>query len=345
MRNFLAGALLSLMGVCVLTLLLSGSVGADDNETSAGLVDFDFDPSISWGTECSFPDLKMSPEAKILMLMSDYTSPGAGIVINPGRQNEASLANVALDWPDEPVIIILNAQHPTVWQLGFTRESRIEGLLVVGQYRQIVVGLPPEIPMLNTSSYHNSPCGYCFPGTFERKDWNLGNISKKLFGREPDQFYKAFKGYGRISNDSATGGPLYTYEKFQPAKYMFRGTVPVGGTGLKEALDKDLIRPATNLDRRQWLELRARNAGVDADAVKLLTFSRSSNDPMCGAEYVVLSGDFTFPPGCSPIYYLPPGVPFPRGRPQNSTVLFLEDGRCLGSVCGRKLVDKNAYVP
>jgi hypothetical protein len=343
-------SLLGLLFILAISLSLSLPPTTRPAE-AADLVVFDFDPSISWGRECTFPGLEMSPDARILMVMMERgDNPGSGIQIEyefgVDHQYEANLANIAVDWPDHPVILILNTQMPAVWQVAFTINTRIEGVLVSGQDRQIVVGLPPEVPLLNSSGENKGICGYCYPLAFGRSDWRMGQISQKLFGREPDQFFKTKAGYALLSRSANPPGQLFTQEQFDPARYRYPGSVPARGAGLRQALGQGLIRPATDADRRKWLEARARNAGVDPDLARTAPFWFSSKDPLCSADYVILSENFIFPPGFthvsnSPVFYLPQGMTLPQGNPDDSLVLFLEDGRCLGPNCAGRLMGKD----
>jgi hypothetical protein len=347
-------SLLGLLFILAISLALSLSPTARPAEAADPVV-FDFDPSISWGRECTFPGLEMSPDARILMVMMEGgDNPGSGIQIDyefgVGHQYEADLANIAVDWPGQPVILILNAQMPAIWQVAFTLNTRIEGVLVSGQGRQIVVGLPPEAPLLNSSDDNKGVCGYCFPLAFGRSDWRMGQISQKLFGREPDQFFKTKAGYALVSRTADPPGQLFAQEQFDPARYRYPGSVPARGAGLRQALDQGLIRPATDADRRKWMEARARNAGVNPDLVRTHTFQFSGKDPLCNADYVILSEKFIFPAGfthvsISPVFYLPQGMALPQGNPDDSLVLFLEDGRCLGPNCAGRLMVKTAPSP
>lgn len=343
-----------LLAIVGLLSLRPETLRAEETAARQQLAPFDFDPSIAWGTKCVFPGLTMSPEARILAVWSNYShkSPGAGIQISYdfgiGNQEEARLIKVAVDWPGEPVILILNGYAPGIWQLSFTLDSRLEAVFVTGQDRQIVVGLPPDVPLLNSSQYNGGVCGYSY--YHSPNDWpgpDLISQARQIFGRAPDFSFIAKDGYALLSRtDQFSGGPFYTAEKFEPERYRYPGTPPAKGAGLRKALDEGLIRPATEADRRQWQQVRTRNSGVDANSVQPISFQFHSPEALCNAEYAIVSEKFIFPAGfthdayCSPVFYLPPGIALPHGNPDNSYVLFLEDGRCLGPNCAGRLRGK-----
>jgi hypothetical protein len=86
---------------------------------------------------------------------------------------------VAVNNGGQPVVLILGAYEPTVWNIGWTTGTRILAVLVSGYHRQALAGLDPKVPTINSSYDNRGPCGYFYLGGSDGIE-KLNPISRKL---------------------------------------------------------------------------------------------------------------------------------------------------------------------
>ena len=65
-----------------------------------------------------------------------------------GSPYPARLMKVKANSPTEPVFLLLKANGPTIWHFSWTKGTKIAGVFISSQQRQIVSGLPEEVPVL-----------------------------------------------------------------------------------------------------------------------------------------------------------------------------------------------------
>jgi hypothetical protein len=49
---------------------------------------------------------------------------------------------------------------PSIWNIGWTRGTRILAVLVSGYHRQVVAGLEPQVPTLQSTFSNKGECGF-----------------------------------------------------------------------------------------------------------------------------------------------------------------------------------------
>lgn len=109
---------------------------------------------------CGFADLALPADA-VVYAAGAYAGRKAGFQIDQSG-HEATRIDVAVNSPGRPVALMLGAYEPTVWHIGWSPGTRILAVLVSGYHRQAVAGLPPAVPLLNSSYDNRGPCGYFY---------------------------------------------------------------------------------------------------------------------------------------------------------------------------------------
>jgi hypothetical protein len=111
---------------------------------------------------CLLPGFSMPRNAR-LYAAGAYAGARTGFQIEQSG-HEATTIKVAVNEPSAPVVLMLGAYEPTIWNVGWTRGTRIAGVLVTGYHRQQVTGLPPNVPMLVSTYDNRGPCVYGYVG-------------------------------------------------------------------------------------------------------------------------------------------------------------------------------------
>jgi len=249
---------------------------------------------------------------------------------------------------DAPVALLLGAYEPAIWNIRWSRGTRIVAVFATGYHRQAVAGLPADTPVITTSYDGGRPCGARYMSGESGLEW-INPAARTLFGRAATRVYTRAPG-GRIDIvESARPAGAYASSPDRPPESFRDRTAPLAGeAGLKDAVTRGLIRPMTPRDidavRAHYRTLAARRdggavdippvAGTTLDAPPPVRIPRLS--PFRG--YVVLK-PFVFPAGLygahSAHFIVPQGVPAPTGKPGHSLVVDLNrDPPCVGPMCG-----------
>jgi len=258
-------------------------------------------------TKCMFSNVKFPEEMLV------YAVGGAkGRELNFQIDQSGSIArqfDVSVNSPSRPVALILRAFEPTIWNIGWTEGTKIVAVFVSGYHRQAVAGLDSAVPVLNSSRDNSGGCGFYY-GT---QDNEINRISLQLFGQLAyPRFPEDKNGTIVIGEPLNSGTRLITSTAVTPSSFYDKSAPLAGRAGLDEAVAKGLLRPATRADVDAWV------AAVAANPDKGIP-NWSKPDTWHDA-YVVLK-EFTFPPRLSaPTFFIPKGVPLPKGNPGGSRV-------------------------
>jgi len=311
---------------------LAKKTSARTEPSPTNYVEMEFkDPSQPGKTSavCAFPGLKLPPETKVYAAGA-YFGEKFGIQIDQSG-HEATLMRVAVN-SESPVALILGAYEPTIWKIGWTEGTEIIAVLLSGYHAQKINGLPDGVPVLNSSYDNKGSCGSLYISSKDlSKIRQINDLSQKLFQRSPEKIVDAQKGYALIGQPLAEGQKVYTAKNLDKSEFQSAGTPLAGEPGLREAMRKGWLKPASSQEYNEWQRIRAKNSGVPAH---LIPESFSSSGPVMHNAYVVLDSEFVIPNGLygahSATFFLPPGMPMPRGNMGHCTVILLEDGRSTG---------------
>jgi hypothetical protein len=293
---------------------------------------------------CGFPGMKVPADAMI------YAAGGSaneakrlGFQIDQSG-NDAKQVDVLVNEPRRPVVLLLSAHEPIVWNISWSPSSKILAVAAVGGNRQAVAGLPKSVPLLVSSQRDSAPpceglsVAPPWASEIEKVDnqKSLDRVAKKLYGRSVDQVRYIDKTRVIIGEPPATGLAMQTSPDTPPKSFYDPGAPLVAKAALKDAVKKGILREATTRDMEQWNQEYAKanpRRMVYADDEKP---SRPSRPGKLFETYAVLK-PCTFPPGLyggdSATFIVLKGVPYPEGNPGHSTVYDINTANCHGSFC------------
>lgn len=295
---------------------------------------FTFDRSVAQDptpAACAFPGLALPARAKVFAAGAYGGSRQAWQIDDSGH--EATRMDVVANQPRAPVVLMLGSYEPTVWNVGWTPGTRILAVLVSGYHRQVVTGLPASVPVLVSSHDNKGPCGYFYvSGERARR---LNPIARQVFGRAVDMLYVAHGGKVVIGDPLPPDVALVTDRKARaPESFRRPDSQLAGPAGLEQAVRDGYLRPATPADVDAWfIALQASPRHEDVPPI-----AGGAPRPHISMirGYVVLK-DYTLPPGLyganSATFFVPRGVPRPRGPLGHSTLYDFNTLACTGVAC------------
>ncbi|MBM9616882.1 hypothetical protein JWJ90_21705 [Desulfobulbus rhabdoformis] len=321
--------------IFVLLLLLNGQVLAEE------LKEFDFDvPSAAMQDrgvkpECKFEGVTI-PEDAIIYAAGGYSGRKLDFQIDQSGHT-ATQFDIAINSKTRPVILILGAYEPTIWNLGWSSGTKILAVFASGYHRQVIAGLGSETPTLISSYDNKGPCGYFYVG--KEKNVQLNPQSRQLFGKPVNLVYQGDKSGKIVVGDPLTNTEkLTTSKKNTPESYRDQSAPLAGKAGLDDAEAKGIIRRATVADANQWVEeVFANSPKQDVPPIAGQGIPKPRRPHLHNA-YVVLK-EFTYPAGLyggnSASFFVTKGVPIPKGNPGHSTIYDFNSLLCNGVGCGR----------
>ncbi|MDD2914991.1 MAG: hypothetical protein PHP70_06695 [Gallionella sp.] len=283
---------------------------------------------------CGFPGVKLPAEFSVFAAGA-YSGRKLSFQIDQSG-HEGTQIDVAVNSPNKPVVLMLGAYEPTIWNIGWTRKTRILAVLVGGYNRQAVAGLAKSTPLLVSSFDNKGPCGFFYITPDDLAP--LNPLSKRVFGHPVDMVFPATNGKVVVGEPMHPGAALFTSHETLPESFLDK-TAPIAGpTGLEDAVSKGLLRKATAADAEAWSDAVIQNSPQrDIPPVAGQGIPKPSKPPIHNNTYVVLKA-FTFPAGLyggnSAFFLIPKGVPKPEGNPGHSHIYDFNTLKCQGLMCG-----------
>ncbi len=290
---------------------------------------------------CQFKDVSF-PENMAVYGAAGYSGKETDFQIDQSGDN-ATTMNIVVNEPNKPVALILGAYEPAIWNLSYTPETKISAVLLSGYNRQIISGLPDNVPVLisyytagNNEANPDAPCGEIFLNSEDIENFNP--VARHVFGKPVDKLYPASEEGDVVVGDSQYDPStlIITDINFKDT-YMDKNQPLAGLAGLEDALKKGKIRKATEKDLDTWNNAIKNDptknkdippiAGVDGENVEYHKNTIGDSSSL----YVVLE-DFTYPAGLygsySVSFLIPKGVKKPDGNPGHSNVYNMNDMSC-----------------
>lgn len=285
--------------------------------------------------ECAFPELSI-PENAVVYAAGAYSGREAGFQID-GSGHGATQFDIAVNSKQRPVILMLGAYEPTIWNIGWSEGTRIVAVLASGYHRQVVAGLAKSVPILVSSHDNKGPCGYFYVG----KDDNaaLNPKARTLFGRAVELVYPGDKKGRIVVGDPLTGSEkLITSAATPPESFRDVNAPLAGEAGLEEAVAKGILRRSTQEDHNRWVEQMAIKE-TDRDIPPIAGQGRPKpRAPRVFNAFVILK-PFTFPSGLygghSATFFIEKGGPLPLGDKGHCTIYDFNTMTCNGPMCER----------
>lgn len=284
------------------------------------------------GAPCSFaPDLL--PKDTIVLAAGGYSGQRLDYSIDE-TGNPASLFKVAVH-ADRPVALLLGAYEPSIWNIGWSKGTKIVAVFASGHHPQAVAGLPKGTPIITSTA---ATCGAHYVST-DSLDW-VNTKAREVFGQPAERVYHAKQGVIDIV-ESRRAPSGYATSRDTPAKSFINQNVPLAGkAGLQAAVRNGQLRPLTKDDlaliREHYRKLAA--AEPPRDIPPSAGAAPAPRLPIVGVGGYVVLKEFVFPGGLyggySTSFLVPEGVPSPSGNPGHSIVVDLnKTPPCQGVRC------------
>jgi hypothetical protein len=255
---------------------------------------------------CAFSNVTAPTDLRIYAA-GGYSGRRLGYAIDESG-HEATRFDIIVNSPSQSVVLLLGAYEPTVWNISWSKGTRIVAVMISGYHHQAITGLEESVPVLKSSYDDPGPCGYFYVS--DTQSASINPIARKLFQQPVDQIFPGYSD-GRIlvGESLSVGFELLT----SPSS---------GQAGIDSAVAKGLLRPATS---------------ADADAWVLLGTARTPR-PSLNKAYVVLA-PFTYPSGLlgadAMTFFILRNGPRPSGNPGQSAVYDFNSLTCSGPRCAR----------
>jgi len=275
-------------------------------------------PEIKKKPVCGFSDFEF-PDEFMIFAAGAYSGRKLGVQIDQSG-HEGTQIDVTVNYEERPVVLLLGAYEPTIWNISWTAGTRIAAVVAGGFHRQAIAGLAPGTPTLTEGYDNHGACGYFYvtPNTTGQ----LNSLSNQLFHRPVDGVYFADKGQVLIGKPVLHKTQMEQSSLITPEMYYVKDAPPAGRAGLEEALSRGQLRRATVADAQEWADRSAKYA-FEKDGVPMPTQRRPKNIIMRDNAYVVLK-PFTYPSGLygdnAATFFIPDGVPAPKGNPGHSAI-------------------------
>ncbi len=285
---------------------------------------------------CGFTELRL-PQNAVLYAAGEYTGRPLDVQIDQSG-HQATQFDVIVNSPDKPVALLLGAYEPSIWNIGWTQGTRILAVVASGYHRQAVAGLPKSTPILISTYDNRGVCGYTYFSNRTLQDANP--FATKVFGKAVDMVFFASAGKIVIGNPELKGAPMFTSRDNPPESFIDKSKPLAGPAGIRDAVAKGLLRPATQEDANAWASRKAQSLPKDS----LPPVAGGSNrqvlrGPMGDNVYVIVK-PFRLPAGLyggnSATFYLADGVSYPEGELGHSTLYDFNTMTCRGVICNAR---------
>ena len=236
-------------------------------------------------------------------------------------------------------MLLLGAYEPSIWNIGWTKGSKILAVVASGYHRQAVAGLPKDTPILiSTVNDNKGPCGYTYVS--ERTLAEVNPLSQKIFGKPVDMVYFASAGKIVVGKPITKEEPLFTSQDVTPDSLVDKKKPLAGPAGIQDAVAKGFLRPATREDAEAWANRKSKLIPKDALPPVSGGDSRRTLLGPHGYNVFVILRQFNLPSGLyggnSATFYLPDGVPYPEGDLGHSTLYDFNTMTCRGPICNAR---------
>ena len=245
--------------------------------------------------------------------------------------HEGTQIDVAVNSPGKPIVLMLGAYEPTIWNIGWSPETKILAVLVSGYHRQAVAGLEKHVPQLNSSYDNKGTCGYFYVASNELS--KLNPTARRVFGQPVDMVFLAENGRVVVGEPLQAETRLFTSTVTTPESFHDKNAPIAGPAGLKYAVRKGLLREATPEDAEAWAEAVRQNS-PQRDVPPVAGMGTPKPRPLSLHNAYVVLKPFTYPAGLYggnlATFIIPKGILKPGGNPGHSLILDFNTLRCQG---------------
>jgi hypothetical protein len=275
---------------------------------------------------CAFPEVSIPSNLKVYGAGNYAGRPFDRQIDSSGSQSTEF--DIVVNSPNQPVALILGAYDPAVWNISWTEGTRIIAVAVTGYDRQIVIGVNPDTPLLIS---RGMPCESSY--SWGRTDW-FNRLSEKLFHKSVDAISLSTNGSSVLGSPLVAGAHLVTSKAISIDDFIDKDLPLAGSAALAQALLEGSIRKSNGDERKEW-----RKRWTEAHPETSSQRGNFTSHPLISdsSTYVVLK-PYQIPKGLTaagmPVFYLPAGVPFPKGNVEGALLYDFGALKCHGDLCG-----------
>ena len=243
--------------------------------------------------------------------------------------HNASLMNLKVNYSKNPIVLMLWAYEPSIWNIIRSENTEIVWVILSGYHKQIIMGLPKDIPILN-----NIECDNLNFYISKKTLGSLNIISKKILNKKVDKVYLAKNWKIEI------GTPYYDninwIEDINTKPEDFAKKELSWIPWLEQAVEKGILRKATLDDAYAWVDAISENYNKDLPSVEWEIIKPSR--PLLLNAYVILK-PFTFPWWLywwnSATFFIPKWIEKPKWNWWHSNIYNFNTLECIGTLCNR----------
>ena len=155
--------------------------------------------------DCKFSGLDLPADFAVLA-GGEYSGRPLAVQIDQSG-HQATQMDVTVNYTAKPVVLILGAYEPTIWNLGWTQGTRILAVVATGYHRQAIAGIEATVPRIISSYDNRGPCGYLY---VQENNEALNPLARRVFGKPVDLVYPAPGGSVVIGERVLNPGELVT---------------------------------------------------------------------------------------------------------------------------------------
>jgi hypothetical protein len=242
--------------------------------------------------------------------------------------HEVREAEVVVNVPDAPVVLVLMAYDPVVWKVRRTQASRIAAVVIGSYHTQALLGIPKATPVLYAGYEEKTRCEYFYAykasDELDRADARI----RELVGRGIDHLVTKRTGDSFVvgKTEGLAGATLVSSTEVALDDFVDKNAFPTGQKGIDLLVKQGKLRPATREDIERW---------IDKASEKYSRFGRdlrARHRMRVGDTYVVL-GPVDLPEGLfgahSRSFIVPDGTSAPGGSAGHNSFYYMSTGQCL----------------
>ena len=337
---------IQLIRLCALIYLISGCSQSKFTEYKVE------DKTMLLGnqTSCEFKDFNLPNNSKIYAI-GNYKGRDLNLFIDKSS-HKATQFDIVINSPNQPVALILGSYEPSVWNIGWTKNTKIIAIAASGSHRQILAGIEHKTPIIISTYDNKNECGYVYIS--ESNKTQVKEFSNKIFQRDPDAII--------LANESVTviGEQLNINQKIIQSNYVKlkdaieSSTYLVGEDALKKAVKLGVIRKVAQKDVDEWLtkyraNLKDKNKKITLPGILRIGTNTAKDDDFERRNFTlesiyhgyVIENDFTIPQGLNGInsatFFLKEGIAYPKGDLGHSTIFDFNTMSCNGIECEKDI--------
>ncbi len=255
--------------------------------------------------------------------------------------NDVKQAEVIVNSPNQPVMLILSAYDPVIWNVGVAEGTELLGVIASGYHGQAVLGIDEKTPLRRASHELGGAFLPMYGYLTDDRLLTMNERLEKLSGRSGIEHLtiEAEEGVFLVGEPLADGQSVRHSDDRNLMDYIDPEWRPAGQYGIDLLVEAGKLRPATMGDIDLLVDLESEAFQDLAPGIRVQT------QLMPQFTYVVLDA-LTIPPGLhgahSRNFIVPNGIPWPEGDPGHGTVV--ASPAALEAVAARQIVDFEAWI-